>query len=158
MRFSTSDRQGVNGAFFRIIPLGMVLGFATVLVFIIPAQFMNDGSVSTDDGTLLGFLMGTVLSFFSLRLSLVLPAAAVGEFMRVPESWEATKGQAKPIFVAALFIGLLTIVPDLLRMTPLGSFLDGFLYDVISQWFLLMLGVSILTTMYGHYVEKRELR
>ncbi|WP_171132658.1 MULTISPECIES: hypothetical protein [unclassified Ruegeria] len=146
------------GAFFRTIPLAVLLGLAAIFVFLIPAVLFDDGSVSSNDGTILGFLLGVAISFLSMRLSLVLPAAAVGVFMRVPESWSATKEFHKPILFAALCIGVLTAIPDLLLQTPLAPMVGSFLYFIVAQWFLLMLGISIMTALYGHIVEKRELR
>ena len=33
----------------------------------------------------------------------------------------------------------------------------GFALDIALQWTVLMLGVSILTTFYGHLIEGRDL-
>lgn len=146
------------GAFLRVIPITILYCFIALLFFLIPAAIFNGGSVSTDDGTFLGFLLGVVVSYISMRLSLVLPAAAVGEFMRVPESWSKTKELSKPIFVAALCVGVLTAIPNLLLHTPAAPIIGSFVYFLVAQWFLLMLGISIMTALYGFVVENRELR
>ena len=146
------------GAFLRIIPLSILFCFVALLIFIIPAALFNGGNVSTNDGTLLGFLLGVVISYITMRLSLVLPAAAIGEFMRAPDSWSITKEYSKPIFVAALCVGVLTAIPNLLLLTPLAPIVGGVVYFLVAQWFLFMLGISIMTALYGFVVEKRELR
>lgn len=146
------------GAFIRMIPLSILLGFIVLLVFMIPAAIFRDGNVSTNDGTLLGFFLGVAISYVTLRISLVLPAAAIGEFMRVPDSWSRTGKHIKTIFATALCIGVLTAIPNLLLSTPLAPLLQSFAYTVFAQWFLTMLGVSIATAMYGHIVEDRPLR
>jgi hypothetical protein len=33
----------------------------------------------------------------------------------------------------------------------------GLVWDFVFGWVQLMVGVSILTTLYGHYIEKRPL-
>ncbi|WP_164661477.1 hypothetical protein [Tropicibacter sp. Alg240-R139] len=102
--------------------------------------------------------MSTAISYVSLRLSLVLPSAAVGVFLSVPESWEKTKAHSKALWDVALCIGVLTLTPNFLLLTSLARILGGFAYVVVAQWVLLMLSVSILTTMYGYIVQGRELR
>ncbi len=154
-----SDRMwAYSGAFLRIIPLSLLLCFAALLVFLIPAAVFNGGDVSTNDGSFLGFLLGVVVSYIWMRLSLVLPAAALGLYMRVPDSWSATKEYSKPIFAAALCVGILAAIPNLLLLTPLGPIIDGLVYFLVAQWFLLMLGITMMTALYGHIIENRALR
>lgn len=145
-------------AVLRLIPLSLLLGLIAGIIFSIPAAIFNNGSVSTNDGTVLGFLLGVTISYIAMRLSLVLPAAAIGEFMRVPDAWAKTKSFSKPIFVAALCVGVLTAIPNLLLLTPLAPILGSVMYSLVAQWFILMLGISMLTALYGHIVEGRELR
>jgi ABC-type transport system involved in multi-copper enzyme maturation permease subunit len=45
-------------------------------------------------------------------------------------------------------------IAQLLAAISLGLM---FVWYIPAQWFLAMLGLSILTTLYGHYIEKRPL-
>ena len=94
----------------------------------------------------------------SYRLSLSLPAAALGEPMGFGASWGATKGAGGDILVLAILSVVAAVVIDL---PPAFIFPNLTILAVAWQfatgWVILMVGVSILTTLYGHYVERRPL-
>ncbi len=128
------------------IPFGLIFGVIATLLTLV--------------GGWLGALIGLVLisatfSFISLRLSIVLPAKALGIEMGLGEAWEKTKQVAAPIFFVALIImGATLVATAIVDQLPAAiSWLPLFLID----WISLMFGISILTTLYGYCVEGREL-
>jgi hypothetical protein len=53
--------------------------------------------------------------------------------------------------IGAMLLGL----PNMFLFAP-GS-VPGLIWQVVTQWVTVMVGASILTTLYGHYVEGRPL-
>ena len=103
------------------------------------------------------FLAGLLLIWLSLRLSLVLPAAALGDRMGFAESWATTAPIVRPLWgVAALLAALNTLLSGLIGLigaeTPLVTLLiETPIY--IAQGLLIF---SVLTTLYGLLVQDRQ--
>ncbi len=89
------------------------------------------------------------------RFSPVLPAAALGEPLSLGQAWRATSGATGAILVMSVLLGLLSAVPLVLALLGLGVI--AAVSNLAFQWLLTVLGVSVMTTLYGHYVEGREL-
>jgi len=88
-----------------------------------------------------------------LRYSLILPAAALGQPMRLSEAASASRSHLS-LF---LFVSVLTFVigyvgEEIVSVLDFAGILS-FLFD----WFNFALSLSLLTTLYGLCVEKREL-
>lgn len=145
-------------AMFRMIPLTVLLTLLVTLAFVLIGLVFGQQGVSTEDGTFLGFLLSIAISYVTLRLGLVLPAAAVGTWMRVPEAWQITGPYSGAILVLAICIGIFGAIPNLIVYTPLAPILAGFSYFLLASWLLIMLSISSLTALYGHIVEGRPLR
>ena len=133
---------GVVG-FLAVLPLGLIMG---VIGSAIPV-------VATIFAVLVFVIVNTVL----FRLSPILPAAAIGRPLKFKEVWAHTIGSSDTIlilvlilwafqFVLQFLLGLLMLVPLVgIVLMVLGTMLSG------------LVNVSIMTTLYGHYVEKRAL-
>ena len=104
--------------------------------------------------TILVFVLMAVAMFCALRLSVALPAVAIGKPLPFSQAWEATQGKSGPIvFLLVLNFGAQYLVQ--LLFIQLGFFpLFG---HVLNLLVIPMINISILTTMYGVFVEKREL-
>jgi hypothetical protein len=92
------------------------------------------------------------------RMSPVLPAAAVGKPLGIGAAMTATSGSSGAIAVMMVIaaVTISVIESAMMALFPLGSTI-GFVVDAVLQWLLALFGVSILTTIYGHYVEGRPL-
>jgi len=132
------------------IPLGFVLGFALV-------PFVSDptsaGAMIAGFG--IGLILGTLLSWLWLRWGLILPATAVGRPLTMSESWNATKPLSGAIFTAVLILIALNLVVSLVIGLVLGDNIVTAILGLIVNWISLMVGISILTTLYGHVIEGR---
>ncbi len=111
------------------------------------------------------FLMPVIFISIALvidyRLGLVLPARAIGKPLTFGEAWQATRGQSGTILVLAIVSALASVIIDipafLLAFLPgIGGIL-ALLWTLATGWVKLLIGVSILTTLYGYYVEKRSI-
>ncbi len=94
---------------------------------------------------------------FLYRLSTILPGVAVDRDLGFADGWVATTGETPTILILAFLSGVAAIfLGSPLALLPEGSILS-LLWQVISGWVQMMISASILTTLYGHYIEKRAL-
>lgn len=137
-------------------------GLLLFLAFLIPGAILafliaTLVQISVGSAIFFGAILGFALAVLFYRLSVILPAAALGKKMSFSDALETTKGATGPIVVAGICFLILQIVTNfaasLLAFIPLV----GFLASILTAMFLTMVGISILTTLYGVYVEKREL-
>ena len=91
------------------------------------------------------------------RLSASLPGLALDRETAFADGWVATTGETETILILAFFTGLIGIVLGApLSLMPQGSVI-ALLWELAAGWVQLMVSASILTTLYGHYIEKRPL-
>lgn len=102
-----------------------------------------------------GLLVYIPILMLFYRLSPLLPAAAVGEPLTLRAAWAATRGASGAMLVLAALSAAGGIAVGILSAGLPGVL--GLVIGIAGQWVLTMIGVSILTTIYGHYVEKRQL-
>ncbi|NNE51113.1 MAG: hypothetical protein HKN30_01770, partial [Sulfitobacter sp.] len=105
-----------------------------------------------------GVLGGIIFAWIALRISLVLPAAAVDARMTIRDSWEATKTMSQTLWgVALLLAGLNLFFFAIGALLPSGQVAT----TLVGQQALFivegLIFVSVLTTLYGHLVEGRSL-
>lgn len=109
---------------------------------------------------LLPLVLILVLFLLSYRLAPMLPGAAIGQSIGVRAAWAATRGASGALIWLAIISTIVVIVIELpvalLPQMPAGTALV-FVWASVTGWIKLMVGISILTTIYGVYVEKREL-
>ena len=92
------------------------------------------------------------------RLSLVLPASAVNESQSLRQSWEATRPLSGTILAVALMFALFSVLLGQAALPFFGvSAVLGGLVNGVAQWISTMLGLSILTTIYGICIEGRTI-
>ncbi len=131
------------------IPLGMVVGLV--------AFGMAGEEPSLALVLLVGVIMGAILTWVWMRLGLVLPAAAVDRPFGMGESWSRTAPLSGAIFVAVLIVMALNAAVDYLFGSLLGEGVVTQLLSLFVNWVSLMVGISILTTLYGVVVEGRSI-
>ena len=120
------------------VPLGLLAAGLPGLMLLVPFVIVAFGSVL----------------FF--RFGVVLPAAAIGEKVTFRRAWSAMQGESGTIVVlAALVVGasLLLQLPTLLSGDPYS--LISLIYGLVVNWFATIIGISVLTTLYGHFIERR---
>lgn len=139
------------GAALIMLPLSIIAGLAgageamAIVIVLIALPFIG-----------IGFL----------RLGLKLPAIALDrrDFSLI-SSWQVTKGNDLPIagvFVLNLLIGMAVALPATLivALLSLGNaylgFVASFILEIAVNWFLTLLGITLLTSLYGFFVEGRD--
>jgi len=103
----------------------------------------------------------TVLLLVSYRLAPMLPGAALGSALGVKEAWAATSGANGTILLLAVVTAIGSVLLGLptyfMFISAAGPSPLSFVWGSIAGWINLMVGVSILTTLYGVYVQKRSI-
>lgn len=93
------------------------------------------------------------------RAGVILPAGAIAKPIPLGVAWSATKGKTGTIIALALMTYALTLllqIPGGLAGGT-GFSLIGVIYGLVTGWIVLMVGVGVLSTLYGHFVEGRSL-
>ncbi len=142
-----------------------VVLFLVILLIAIVLGFINGIVIAATNGSPFALMLTTLIIVFvalvlSYRLAPMFPAAAVGRAMSLRDAWAATDGANGTIVALAPISALASVVVDLpvflIQSLPGGPFI-AFLWTAVTSWFKLLIGVSILTTLYGVYVEKRDI-
>lgn len=142
---------------------GLQTALIVMLVSIVPLALFTSLLFATKSEQIMlpfAIVISIITLVISYRLAPMLPGAAIGQSIGAGAAWTATSGAFGTIFGLAVISAIASLVIDLpvelLKLLPGGSFLVfGWLF--ITTWVKLMVGVSILTTIYGVFVEKRVL-
>lgn len=134
-----------------------------VLVVVLNAAGLTFFRMRPNDGNLLSALptLLVMLPFAVVftRLATMLPGAALNAGVPLFTGWVATRGHTGAIFTVVFLSALgslvLTRVSGYLFEDPLS--LSAQLAMVPVKWVETMVSASILTTLYGYYVERRAL-
>ena len=129
----------------------VVVGLAAGIVFAIVAPLAFLAAIAAMAAALV----------VGYRLAPLMPAAAVGQPLGFRAAWEATEGATMDIVVLAIVSAVAAFLIDLPAAVlslagPAGYFL-ALMWMLGSDWLKMLVGVSILTTLYGVYVERRAL-
>jgi len=135
------------------IVVAVLIGVAGLIVFF--GVSLITGSPWVMAGAVVILIPFTVIIY---RLSPLLPAAALGQETTVGHAWESTRGTTGEFMALAIISLVASFVIDLptymIIKLPAGEILS-WIWEMVTGWLKLMVGVSILTTIYGHYVEGR---
>ncbi len=133
------------------IPLGIVAA-------LIAAPFFSMTGPSVIGMLIIMVITYVPLAVLAYRLSTSLPAMALDEGGSFLAGWDATKGENGAIAVLAVISVLLMFVGSMIGIFVFSKLLIlSLAWAFAFNWLVAMVGVSILTTLYGHYIEKRAL-
>ncbi len=133
------------------LPFGMIGGMVAM-------PFMSETGPT---GT--GMLIILLITYFpitviSYRLSTALPATALDASSAFSSGWEVTKGELSTFVVLALITLVLYFgVSSIVANQFVGNVVLSLIWQAVFGWVSVMVGLSVLTTLYGHYIEKRAL-
>lgn len=153
-----------GGAIGAYIWAGIIFGlvlFAVAIPFVIIAGILIAPMAISgrEPGLVAGFIGFLILylpvAYIGYRISPILPSAALQARIPLKDAWYAT-GTSGAAFVALTVVSVLAGFLINLPAQILPSFL-AVLWGFLAQWLTVMVGASVLTTIYGHYVEGRPL-
>lgn len=149
----------IAGAIMLLI--GLVIGFVGGIVVAILGASTVSGAPSTGQVLLfmaLGalFIAAPIIALF-YRVASIMPAAAIGKQLTLSEAWGATSGAFGAFYALALIQFAISLLLDQVGTLFPAESIGASVWFFLVQWVNLILGLSILTTIYGHYIERREL-
>jgi hypothetical protein len=150
--FHGSEIMGYLG---RSVMIGLLV-ILGVVVASIPVGLISIGLPALA-GVMSLILIGFAAYLF-FRLGVMLPAVAMGNRLTLSETWDATKGESATILTLAMIVVGASIViqlPSWFNEDP--SSIINLVYSIVVNWFATIIGISVLTTLYGHFVEKRPI-
>ena len=141
----------------------LVLGVIAGLIFAVlgrqafaPASKVYHPTIFTALST---FAIDCLVGAVFLRVLTSLPAAALGVPGSVKETWAATRSQLPTLLIISGSLLLFKHVTTwLMQAASVGTeTASGAAIRVTVYWVTWMFGLSLLTTLYGYYIEKRPL-
>jgi hypothetical protein len=150
-----------SGQLAGYVKLGLVVCVISTVIFVVIGALA--GAFAGAFGNPIVFvvlfaLFGGPAYVFVVRLSLSLPSQAIGSNVSMSEASVKTKGAFWTILIALICV---TVFNFLLNIVETGmQYVSGFLGVMTSLAFLpinMLLFASLLTTLYGYYIEKRDL-
>jgi hypothetical protein len=109
----------------------------------------------------IAFILGVGLvfgiSWIAARVGLILPSAAIGERLRVGESWSATAPVSSQIILPIIVIALVSTVVGQAVVLIFGTTVVGLLLSAVVSWLQLLVNLALMTTLYGNLIEGRQL-
>lgn len=107
---------------------------------------------------LLSLVISIPAGVLFLRMAVSLVAAALGAPQKVSDTCAATRGQLSALTV--LFIALAAFAisgqaGSFVGLSPFSAM--GALWIILTKFVSMALGLAVLTTLYGHYIERRPL-
>lgn len=141
----------------RILLISLVVGLIAVPLVIIPVALAatTDSIVLIKIISLFAAVAGSIVV---LRFSVSLPAMALGEKMPFSAGWNSMTGHGGTAVGLAVILLLAQFAMDTAVSVFAFSLPLLVAANLIAGWVSLMVGLSVLTTLYGHYVEGRSLR
>ncbi|MBD3665246.1 hypothetical protein [Sulfitobacter aestuariivivens] len=148
-----------GGAIFQYLFKGVIIAFVVLGMVIVVTIILGlligwTGPLGSALVSVAGFAAATYAFY---RLCPLLPAAAMGRNMVSREAWQATSGNDATIAMLVFLV----LVSSFVLQIPISIFgaesVLGIAYSVIVGWIMMLVGVSVLTTFYGHFVEGRPI-
>lgn len=105
-----------------------------------------------------GFFYFIALILCIYRLSVMLPASAIGQPITLATAWNKTEGTFGTLIVLLIVSGIFQVIVQVIFGLLMAIPVIGLALVLIPSILILpLINVSILTTMYGVYVEGRSI-
>lgn len=177
-----SEMPGVTGAFhgrliLRYFWTGLLISLLVTVWFVAAGVLIGSvgSAVLKGDQTSLSFAekaalvaaaIGACIALMplGLRYISILPAVALGNRVSINEGWQGTRGHYRSLLVLAVPTLVVSVgcsyLPAVFMYLPLPGIINTInvlVVSVISSWLSFLLNLSVLTTMYGYFFERRPL-
>lgn len=151
-------------AYFKIaFIVGLILFLLSIVIslvagFLVMPLMMSGSGPGLIAGMVLFVVIALPLIWLGYRFGPSLAGAAVGDPRTLGESWAATARGAVDLFILAivsvvvLWLAQLPVMALQLSVPILATALAA-----VVNWLTVMIGVGVVTTIYGHYIQGRPL-
>jgi len=143
------------GYFWRSIVIGLIAALPVAIVQSVVLSVV--GAAAGMLSVIIVLVFSVVAITLAVRLSLVLPALAIGKSMTLGESWGRTAPVWGDILIAMLCVIAIQSVSLVLRQIGFPAGVPLQIIGALLDWVITLLSLSVLTTLYGHLVEGRAL-
>ena len=146
-----------------LIPVLIVAGVVAGLLIMAPMAMMfgNGGPPNMALVAVMGLVAAvlyiTPAIVVSFRLSPMLPAAALGQPMKLGAAWAKTKGHTLTMLALAAICMVPLLMIMVVNIVVAHQPLLALVFAFVVTWFQTIIGASIATTIYGYFVEGRKL-
>lgn len=142
--------------FGKMIALGLLLAIPMMILMGATGPVVAGGGAL---GSLVAVLVVAVpVSVLFFRISAILPAAALGAPLTLAQAWARTAGATGALAALSLLFLAASLVIDLPAAALARGSVPELVWLGLTGWVKAMVGISILTTIYGYYIEGRALR
>ncbi|KIC36309.1 hypothetical protein [Leisingera sp. ANG-M7] len=138
--------------FLRAVQLAIVSVISLIVVAFIGSAFAEAAGYF---GVAVLIVLFIGIALFLSRLLVILPAAAVGRPFGLSDALEATKGAVPALFLLGVCVFLAQLAVELTLSAVSGIPVVSLVLQLGFAVLMSLLNVSIMTTLYGHYVEGR---
>jgi hypothetical protein len=151
----------IGAYFFKALLIGIVVVVVGVIIGMIVglvAMPMFSAGLGLIGMLFFALLVQVPLIFLGLRMATALPGAAIDVDHGFLAGWEATSDDWQSILQLSVIMALALWVLNLLGVFVFGWVpLLARIWQFVIGWPVTMVGLSVLTTLYGHYIQKRPL-
>lgn len=152
-------------SYFKTLILLIIIIIPIFLVTSLLSSFVLAKVLTSPVGAktiLIMILWATLFSAFFwtiyLRLCPALPASALGEDVSFFDGYMETRGATITFFIMGIAFTLAGMSYEfLLDIIPVHLFGLSQICEFVAAWLAFVFNLSLITTLYGHYVEKRAL-
>lgn len=130
----------------------MLIVFMPMILIVALTSALN-GSIYVT--MLASLIIGIAVAIIGLRLGTGLAGAAIGAARPLTTGWKGTESCLGTLLLLAVFSQILQTILNLASQIP-G--LVGLVATLLAAWLGTLLSLSIITTLWGHFVEGRALR
>ena len=130
----------------------MLIVFMPMILIVALTSALN-GSIYVT--MLASLIIGIAVAIIGLRLGTGLAGAAIGAAKPLTTGWKGTESCLGTLLLLAVFSQILQTILNLASQIP-G--LVGLVATLLAAWLGTLLSLSIITTLWGHFVEGRALR
>lgn len=143
-------------AYFGRLLMLCLIAFVIMIPAVLIMGMMAQASAAL--GILVWVALVIFLTIGFYRASPILPGAAIGKPLKLSEAWQATSGANGAIVLLVILSILLQLLLQLLASLLLFVPVVGVLIVLFASMLVVpLINVSILTTIYGVFIERRQL-
>ncbi|OED49497.1 hypothetical protein AB838_06630 [Rhodobacteraceae bacterium (ex Bugula neritina AB1)] len=143
------------GRSLQIVLVLICLMLSVVLVAMLFATILSGAGAPAL--SLLDLPLSIVFTYFVLRLSVLLPAAALGAAMGLREAWNTTSGAFGDLLGLSAILVALQYAAQFILDSTAGSPTIAAVLSLVVSVALSLINISLLTTLFGHYAEGRPI-
>jgi hypothetical protein len=155
------DAERIFAYFLRSLGYGILLILIAMVLGLVVGGLLSPLVTNGRVGLFMilsALLIQLPLVLLSFRFTAGLPGAALGQGTDFMAGWQATSGATMDIAVLSVIVVVANLALTLIDVYVFGGlWILSLIWGLLVGWLVTMVGISILTTLYGHYVEKRPL-